>query len=556
MKSVKDIKLYDIPRVKTMREMLELAANESGSTAAFMYREGKNIVSHTYSEFAETTYALGTALIDLGFGESHTAVIGENSYPWICVYLTVLQSSGVFVPVDKELPAEDIFNVLHHSDSEIVFCSEKYEKIFRENRDKIPFIKKIICFAATDDDGDFLSYSKLVERGRQLRESGDRSFDSAGTGEYDLKMLVYTSGTTGMSKGVMLSEHNLAALVSFGPTVSDVRTKCLSVLPYHHTYEAVAGILVGLHRRATICINSQLTQVLKNLQVFKPDYIYLVPAFVELFYKKIWQTAKKEGKEKGLKFLIALSNALRKIGIDKRRKFFSSIHESFGGNLIKIVCGGAPVRPELGDFFDSIGINLINGYGISECSPLVSANREEINDCSTVGIVIPCCKVKFINKTDDGEGEICVKGDTVMMGYYKMPELTAEVLKDGWFMTGDYGKMNENGLLMITGRKKNLIVLSNGKNIFPEELENYIQSIPYVKEVIVSGERDKDGSEIGLCAEVYPDPEMLPENLPETLRTDIDRVTEALPIYKRITSIKIRDTEFEKTTSNKIKRKY
>ena len=251
-----------------------------------------------------------------------------------------------------------------------------------------------------------------------------------------------------------------------------------------------------------------------------------------------------------------MSNALRKIGIDKRRKFFSSIHESFGGNLIKIVCGGAPVRPELGDFFDSIGINLINGYGISECSPLVSANREEINDCSTVGVVIPCCEVKFINKTDDGEGEICVKGDTVMMGYYKMPELTAEVLKDGWFMTGDYGKMNENGLLMITGRKKNLIVLSNGKNIFPEELENYIQSIPYVKEVIVSGERDKDGSEIGLCAEVYPDPEMLPENLPETLRTDIDRVTEALPIYKRITSIKIRDTEFEKTTSNKIKRKY
>lgn len=556
MKSVKDVKLYDIPVVKTIREMLSLAVKEAGDKEAFMYKNGKDIVSHTYSGFAETTYNLGTALIDLGFGSSHIAAIGENSYPWVCVYLTVLQSSGVFVPVDKELPPDDIFNVLGHSDSEVVFCSEKYEKIFRENREKLPFIKRFICFAATEDDGDFLSYSKLIEKGKILRDNGNNSFDSAGTDEYALKMLVYTSGTTGMSKGVMLSEHNLASLVSYGPTVSDVLTRCLSVLPYHHTYEAVAGLLVGLHRHATICINSSLTQVLKNLQVFKPDYIYLVPAFVELFYKKIWQNAKKQGKDKGLKFLIGFSNILRKTGIDKRKKFFSSIHESFGGNLTKIVCGGAPVRPELGDFFDSIGINLINGYGISECSPLVSANREEINDCSTVGIVVPCCEVKFINKTDDGDGEICVKGDTVMLGYYKMPELTDEVIKDGWFMTGDYGRMNKNGLLMITGRKKNLIVLSNGKNVFPEELENYIQSIPYVKEVIVSAEKDSDGSETGLCAEVYPDPDMLPENISEQLRADINEVTSELPVYKRITNIKIRSSEFEKTTSNKIKRKY
>lgn len=556
MKSVKDIKLYDIPKVKSMREMLALASAESGDKTAIMYKSGNDIVSHTYSEFTDTTYYLGTALIDLGFGESHIAVIGENSYPWICVYLTVLQSSGVIVPVDKELPESDIFNVLQHSDSEIVFCSAKYEKIFRENRDKIPFIKKFVCFDEDEDDGDFISYSKLVKRGEELRNSGDKSFDGAGSDEYALKMLVYTSGTTGMSKGVMLSEHNLASIVSYGPTVSDVHTKCLSVLPYHHTYEAVAGILVGLHRRATICINSQLTQVLKNLQVFKPDYIYLVPAFVELFHKKIWQTAKKQGKEKGLKLLIVLSNALRKIGIDKRRKLFSSIHESFGGNLIKIVCGGAPIRAELGDFFDSIGINLINGYGITECSPLVSANREEINDCSTVGVVLPCCEIKFINKTSEGDGEICVKGDTVMMGYYKMPEVTAEVLEDGWFKTGDYGKMNENGLLMITGRKKNLIVLDNGKNVFPEELENYIQAIPYVKEVIVSGEKDENGIETALSAEIYIDPEMIPENPLDTLRSDIDEATKELPVYKRINTIKLRDTEFEKTTSNKIKRKY
>ena len=247
--------------------------------------------------------------------------------------------------------------------------------------------------------------------------------------------------------------------------MAEIGTKCLSVLPYHHTYEAVAGILVALHKHACICINDSLKNVLKNLQLFKPDYLYLVPAFTEVFYKNIWNNAVKTGKDKTLKKAIPISNHLRTIGIDLRPKFFKSIHEAFGGNLKEIICGGAPIRPEVGKFFNDIGITLLNGYGITECSPLVSVNRIKFNDSSTVGVILPCCEVKLENINVDGDGEICVKGDIVMKGYYKDPKRTAKVLKDGWFNTEDYGSINKKGQLVINGRKKNLIVLSNGKNI-------------------------------------------------------------------------------------------
>jgi long-chain acyl-CoA synthetase len=314
---------------------------------------------------------------------------------------------------------------------------------------------------------------------------------------------------------------------------------------------------------STICINDKIRAVLKNLQLFKPSYLYLVPAFAESFYKKIWQTAKEGKKDTALHILIGVSDALRAVGIDLRRKLFNSIHESFGGRLRKIVCGGAPIRPEIGKFFDSIGINLINGYGITECSPLVTANRDYFNDCSTTGVKLPCIEIKIDasddeDKVNEGVGEICVKGDTVMLGYYKNPGETARVLKDGWFYTGDYGIVNEDGQLLITGRKKNLIVLNNGKNIYPEEIENYIMSIPYVNEVVVYALKDENGGENALCAEAYLNEEKLTEmkvtNPIEILKQDIGAVCRSLPSYKQIQKVVLRSIEFDKTTSKKIKR--
>ena len=558
MNKQKDYPLNEVQKFSSIKEMLEIAVRQVPDKVAFKYKVNKEVKDVTYSEFQDDTLCLGEALVELNVADKHIAVIGENSYDWVTVYLTVLKSSGVIVPIDKELPFHNIMNVLKSSDSEVMFYAQKYEKDLMEHQDELSNIKCFIGFSREKDDGKFLSYKLLKEKGKKLIEAGSKKYSEIKPDEGKLKMLVYTSGTTGMAKGVMLSEHNLVNSVYHGLRVSTVYERCLSVLPYHHTYEAVSGLLVSLHHHSTICINENLKTVQKNLQLYKPDYVYLVPAFVEVFYKKIWSNAKQTGKEKALKILIKISNFLRKIGIDLRRKLFKSVLDAFGGNLIKIVCGGAPIRAELGEFFDDIGINLINGYGITECSPLVSANRDYFNDPATVGSILPCCEVKIENKDEDGNGEILVKGDVVMMGYYKNPKLTEEVLKNGWFNTGDYGRINEKGQLMITGRKKNLIVLDNGKNVFPEEIEGYIMSIPYVLEVIVRGIKNDEGIETGLSAEVVLNEESVKEmgieNPQESLRKDITEVTKELPMYKRVSKVILRETPFEKTTSNKIKR--
>ena len=549
-------------KIDTIKEMMDLAVRDASKNIAFEYRNEKNkeeIVKVTYEEFQKDTYYLGTALSTINMLKNHIAVIGDNSYEWLTVYLTVLKSNGVIVPIDKELTAKEIINVLKSSESEVLFYSGKYEKHIEEFKKELPNVKYFINFQKEDDDENSLSYSKFIEKGKKEYGAGNTTYVEIEHEDTNcLKMLVYTSGTTGDPKGVMLTEHNLVSVVYYGLQVATVYTKCLSVLPYHHTYEAVAGILVALHKHVTICINDSLKNVLKNLQTFKPDYIYLVPAFTEVFYKSIWANAKKTGKDKILKIMIPVSNGLRKVGIDLRSKLFKSIHEAFGGNLREIICGGAPIRPEIGKFFNDIGVMLLNGYGISECSPLVSVNRPKFNDSSTVGVILPCCEVEIRNPNKDGDGEIWVKGDIVMMGYYKDPERTEKVLKDGWFNTEDYGKVNKKGQLVINGRKKNVIVLSNGKNIYPEEIENYVLRVPYVQETIVKAVKNDKGQEISLCAEVFLNQEKIEElgieNVEDTLKKDIAKATRELPSWKHIQSVEIRKTEFIKTTTNKIKR--
>lgn len=554
----KKIELNKVTKVKSIKEMLDLAVKEAGNKNAFEYKNGDKIVKITYKQYVDDINSLGTALASLNMHNKHVAIIGENSYKWLTVYLCMLQSTGVFVPVDRELTCLDVINVLKHSDSEVLFFSKKYAQYIPEIKKAIPNIKYYIGLDVKKDEDNILSYDLLKESGKKLLDKKSTIYTNLKDDENNLKLLVYTSGTTGNPKGVMLTEHNLISVVYYGLQIADIGEKCLSVLPYHHTYEAVAGILVGLHKHSTICINDSLKNVLKNLQLYKPDYIYLVPAFTEVFYKSIWNNAQKTGKDKALKKMIPLSNALRKTGIDLRKKFFKSIHEAFGGNLNQIVCGGAPIRPEIGKFFNDIGITLLNGYGITECSPLVSVNRANFNDSNTVGVILPCCEVKIENKTADGDGEIYVKGDIVMKGYYKEPEKTAKVLKDGWFNTEDYGRINEKGQLIINGRKKNLIVLDNGKNIYPEEIENYIMGIPYVKEVLVKASKNAAGQETALIAEVFLDKEKVEEmhieNIKETLKKDVQDSVRELPVYKHISDVKIRKNEFEKTTTSKIKR--
>ncbi len=551
----KNYPLNSVREVKNVKELMINAVKEVPDRAAFMYKEGNKDKQVSYKEFEEDTIALGTALVDKNVNDKHIACIGENSYPWITVFLTVLKSDGVFVPLDKELPLEQIIHILNDSDSEVLFYSERYEKFIADILQNVPKLKYVIGFQKQEHQDKVLSYQKLMEEGKKSYQKGNKKYTTLTYDIQKLKVLVYTSGTTGIAKGVMLSENNLLNVINNALKVADLYTKCLSVLPYHHTYEGTCGILLGLYHQATICINDSLKNVLRNIQFYQPDYLLLVPAFAEVFYKKIIANAKENKKYGILMAMMKVSNFLRFFGIDLRRKLFKSVHQAFGGNLREIICGGAPLRPELGKFFDSIGIQLINGYGITECSPLVSVNRIKFNDPRTVGIPLPCVEVKIVNPDEDGNGEIHVKGGIVMLGYYKNEEKTKEVLQDGWFNTGDYGNLNKKGQLSITGRTKNLIVLNNGKNVFPEEIENYILRVNYVKEVVVRGIKE-EGREIGLLAEVFLNPELTEgmQNISETLKKDICDATRELPIYKKITEIKIRETEFEKTTTNKIKR--
>ena len=559
-KNVLAKKSPDLTRPYSIKHLMEIAVNEAAEKIAFKYRSGEGIREVSFKEFQTETFWLGTALNSLGVASGHIGCSAENSYNWILVYLTALKSEGVFCPIDKELPDEDLINVIHGGDDEVVFCDKRREETFRRIRESLPNVKYFVCFDRAEDEGEFLSFAKLIEKGKELYEKGDRAYcDMKTADENALKMLIYTSGTTGLAKGVMLSEHNLVSLVHYGLKLASIREVGLSVLPYHHSYEAVAGILVAIHRHSTLCINDSLKRVVKNLALYQPGYMYVVPALMEVLYRKMWASIEEKGKTKTVKTGIKLSRFLRAIGIDKRRKIFAELHQALGGNLEKLVCGGAPLRAEIADFFEDIGIICTNGYGITECSPLVSVNTDFINDPKTVGFPMECIDVRIDEPNEDGEGEICVKGDIVMLGYYKNEEATAEVFtEDGYFRTGDYGLVNKKGQIVITGRKKNIIILGNGKNIYPEELEDYIGGIPYVLENIVYADRDESGSEAALAVQCVVDPELLEkegkEALEAKLKHDVFTVLAKLPTYKQVTKVIIREQPFVITSSKKIRR--
>lgn len=552
----------EVKFVNDFKQMLEESITLCEGRPAFKYKRGTDIVEVTYEQFYRETKALGSALCELGVADKHVAMIGPNCYKYVNIFLTMLNSEGVFVPIDRELPFEEIMYIINDSETEAFFFADFYAENVKKYRDQMPKVKHFINIEAKEDNGDILSYDKLLERGFALLDEGYTAYTDMVPVQETLKMIVYTSGTTGKAKGVMLSLGNMVNMVCYGLQVADVYERCLSVLPYHHTYELVCNLLVSLKKGATICINESIRTVAPNLKLYKPKYVMLVPLYVESFYKKIWANLEDSGKAGLVKKMIKVSNGLLKVGIDVRKKLFGQLHEVFGGELDKIVCGGAPMREEVGNFFTSIGVAVLNGYGITECSPLVAVNRDYFFNFSSVGIKLACLDLKIENPNEDDEGEICVKGPTVMMGYYNKPELTAEVIdEDGWFHTGDYGRIDPTDeRLYITGRKKNIIVLKNGKNIYPEEIEDYIMALPEVAEVLVSAIKDEDGSEIGLCAEIYPDTSLLESKSDDELYTiikgKVEEINMKIPSYKKVTKVIIRKTEFEKTTSRKIKRKY
>lgn len=529
---------YDIAEVATLRDLIEYG-RENGADSTIFYTGRHNDEPMTFIEAAEQIRAVGTYLQELGFQGSHIALLGENSTEWCLSYFSITNSGNVAVPLDKELSAEDLAELIEHCGCEAIFYSGKYREQISYFQSLGGSFPEMRYFSLTD-------FSEYLEMGRKLLDSGSTLFDRAPVDPDTIACIVYTSGTSGKSKGVMLSHGNLA---------SDVVATCKCVtarntqifLPMNHTFSWASAMFAAFLYSVDAHISGNMKRIVKDLNRNKPQNISAVPLMVEMLYNGIWNNARKQGREQKLKNMLTLSHMLMGLGIDARKRLFKQIHESFGGRLETIICGGAALDDKLQRGLFDLGINVINGYGITECSPVVAVNRNHDFRFGSVGKPLPCNKVMIHEPDENGIGEIYVSGSNVMKGYYKDPEATAEAFDGEWFKTGDYGRMDKDGFLYITGRKKNLIILANGKNVSPEELEQKLGRIEYVKEVAVY-EEDKD-----ITAEFYLDEEQYPD-AKERLEADVKTFNCKMPASKNVKKIKIRDIPFEKTTTMKIKR--
>ena len=530
---MKKYALYSHNPIFTTKELLESCVNKYGRKEVFAYQNKNQDISVSFLEFATAVNAFGTFLLKAGLNDGHIAVFGENSYEWILTHFAVACGKNVIVPIDKELDADSVVELLQDSESKVLVYSNTYADIAELLQIRLPDMTYI----------NMNEIPTLVKKGEELISSGCRDYLDIVVDKNDLASIVYTSGTTGKSKGVMLTHGNFCSCM-YGACCNVLLTgPSLLVLPLHHTFGLIASVFAVMFYGQTVYINKSLRRLSADFQKCQPQHLFAVPLIVETLYKNIWATAKRQGKDKVLRLLIKISDALLKCKIDIRKILFKSVISAFGGKLDLIVSGGAPIDPKYIRAFHSFGITVLNGYGITECGPIVSVNRNKFNVVGSVGLPLCCNQVKISEN-----GEVLVKGENVMVGYYHNEDENRIVFIDGWFCTGDLGRIDEYGALHITGRIKNLIILSNGENVAAEHIESQVYTVPYVKEVIAYGEDDI------IVAEVFLDEEVADAR--ERIHVDIQAINRRMPIVKNIGKIVIRDTEFPKTTTKKIKRNY
>ncbi len=531
---------------------------QHGDRVAYKYPEGKEFVTLSYGAFAHKAKSVAAGLSAAGLAGKRVAIIGETSPEWVATYLGIIAGGGVAIPMDKELAISEIEGFLTSVDAEAIVYSSSFNEKLAATKQTHPTLKKFIPLVGEADEKT-LPFAELLAMGETELAAGyvlpERDHTTLAT-------MLFTSGTTGTSKCVMLAEKNTCAVVNAACGTVDFSGDdvILSVLPIHHTYE-LAIMLAALNLGMLIGINDSLRHLMRNIDEIKPTGLVLVPLFVSTIHKRIMDKAKKQGKDKMLNAMIPVA---AKMPRSWRRKLFGSVHAAFGGRLEKIICGGAALNPELVRRFDAFGIQICEGYGITECSPLIAVNPYFANKPGSVGPAVPGCEARIAatGKNDAGfdEGEIQAKGENVMLGYYKNDEANASAFtEDGWYRTGDMGYMDADGYIHITGRLKSVIVLENGKNVFPEEIEEYLEGITEIAESVVVGRKAQDSDTVLLTAIVYPNAEAFPEGTDkETIyKTIYQKITEQnkrVASFKKIMALELRDTEFEKTTSRKIKR--
>ena len=565
---------HDPPReIKDLRDMVQTSAAFFGDKDLYVYKEDKQEVHFSYNQLRDEVERFGTALNVLGIDEGRVAVIGETSAKVTVTYLGTVNAGGVIVPLDRELTEDQIPEFIERAECDMVVYSASFNVIITKMAAKMPHVKYYIPMKGEDEVDHSLPSAPVVMQFDEVLKLGEQALNEHNNSYYLHKIdldkmcaIIFTSGTTGTSKGVMLSMRNLvaAADASCKGVPYDSKTRLVSVLPQHHTYEMTCSHLAVINLGASEFINDSLKYTMRNFQNYKPTALVLVPLFVETVYKKIWDNIRKKGMEKKVRGLMKFSDTLLKMGIDLRGVFFKEIQAALGGEVKSMICGGAPISPQILKDFYSFGIVIFEGYGITECAPLVAVNPNGAARFGSAGKPVHDEKVRIDKDPAEDFGEIVVKGPNVMLGYYKDEAATKAAFthdmknfdNNGWFRTGDIGYIDNDGYIFITGRKKNVIILSNGKNVFPEELEEHLSHDPRIAESVIIG-REQNGETI-ITALVHPDYEKFEgksdDEIAAEIKEAVNDVNRTLPSFKHMTAVEVMKDEFEKTTSKKIKR--
>ncbi|MCR4846044.1 MAG: AMP-binding protein [Eubacterium sp.] len=518
---------YTLPEITDLKDMINSKAYTQPDYTAFVYPCDSGEMKKTYEDLKSDINALGTWMYHKKIKNKHVAIIGENSYEWLVVFMAAINGGNVALAIDKGLPEEEITSLLETGEADVAFVSNTFiEKVNKKSVKKVYNLK---------------DFNTILSEGRELISSGKNEFINYDVNPDDTAAILFTSGTSGKSKGVELTNRNIAFEINRTCQLFRPDGRVVAVLPFHHAFGLIVGILMVLNYGKSVYINKSLKYVKKNMEDFGPQTMFLVPLFVEFFHKQIWNEIAKKGKTQAFKGLMKSTDLLLKTGVDVRKKTYAQILNVFGGNLEYIICGGAALDPMYVKEFRTWGIEILNGYGTTECSPCTAVNRPHHHKDGSVGVIIPESEVGV---TD--EGEIIFRGDHVMKGYYKNPEATEEAIIDGWYHTGDLGYVDDEGFIFLTGRKKNLIILSNGENISPEEIEQDFARDPGVNEVLVYDEGGK------IVAEIFPEEDHLKDQ--EYFDKLMNKINKGRPLYKQVVRVKLREEEFIKNASMKIVR--
>ncbi len=561
-------KVYEPRKVNNFREMLEYSTTKYKDNIAYRYKKDytakqPEYIEKTFGQVGKDVKALSTILLNKKLEGKRVILIGNNRYEWCISYLAITCGNMVVVPLDKALPDNEIQNLVTRSEAEIAIFDKKYIDIMKKIKEEPnSILNELICMDNLKEEG-IENINDLLIEGQKLLEQNNTQYEKIAINPEKMSIMLFTSGTTNEPKAVMLSQKNICSNIQDLASWVQLGTKdtMLSFLPIHHTFECTVTFLFGFYSGATIAFCDGLKYIQKNLAEYKVSVFVAVPLVLETMYKKIQKAINDQGKTKLINTMVKISKLLLKCKIDIRKKVFKQILDNFGGNLRVVFYGSAPMNKDTIIGFNNFGIDLIQGYGLTETSPVVSAESDKEKRPGSIGLALPSLNVKISNPDENGEGEITVKGPSVMLGYYNNEEENKKALKDGWFYTGDYGYIDKDGFIWITGRKKDIIVLRNGKNVYPQEIEFLINKLPYVKESLVY-QRERNSTDTMLCAKIVYDEDIIKETFgdktekeyKDLIFEEIKEINKTLPVFKHVKSISITTKEFVKTTTQKVKR--